>query len=74
MKDNGVEQRLFIGRETWEMLDEICSLGTKEFNNEVNAYVEKGEMVEMIRSQKKLECLGKFWVKLNRIKEEKGWY
>ena len=74
MGNDNKEQRVFISKETWEVLDEVCSLGDREFNNEVNFYVEKGEMVEMMRSQKKRECLSRFWHKINEIKERRGWY
>jgi len=68
-----IDSRISISEIKCEMLDDLCSLGAIDYENQLELYSYSGDFVNGIKIQKKKEALQSFWERLEEIKKAKKW-
>jgi len=67
------EQRIFIGKDRFYVLQEICNLGVKEFENELSHYRDADNFTEVVRVQTKIYELGNLVKRLEDLRVGMKW-
>ena len=73
MEDSRTDQRMNIGKQRFYVLQEICNLGVKEFENELSQYSREDNFTEVVRVQQKQYTLKGIIDRLEQLKSDMKW-